>query len=159
MWSRNSALRGTYGARPTLPRWRELSAAFRGAAGHRLGEHPVLRWANALARLHRKRSVNPAGQIRIDSRRAELRTSIDDWIDVHIQPRQPWSQVTGYGRAIDDMAAALVAAERVLAAEHTADELHRAWSRVGDLAIRWADLVTEAVDGQRTMPPRPPVRG
>lgn len=145
----------TYGAPRTLPQWRELSAAFRGAAGQLPGDHLVLRWANALAHLHRTRIINPAGQARIDARRNELCTLIDEWIAVHIQPRQPWSQTTGYGRAVDDMAAAHVVAELVLMAEHTADELHRAWSHVGYLATRWADLVTEAVDGQRTVAPRP----
>ncbi|WP_431964417.1 DUF4254 domain-containing protein [Nocardia sp. bgisy134] len=147
-----------YGSRPTLPGWRELSAAFRGAAGHQPGDHLVLRWAHALAHLHRTRIIDPATQTRIDGRRGALCTLIDDWVAVHIQPRQPWSQATGYGRAVDGMAAAHVAAELVLGAEHTADELHRAWSHVGYLATRWADLVTEAVDGQRTRQPRPPVR-
>ncbi|MCP2318430.1 hypothetical protein APR12_003785 [Nocardia amikacinitolerans] len=146
-----------YGSRPTLPGWRELSAAFRGVAGHRPGDHLVLRWSHALAHLHRTRNTDPARLSRIDSRRDELRTLIDGSVIVHIQPRQPWSQSTGYGPTVDDMAAAYVAAELVLATDHTADELHRAWSHVGYLATRWADLVTEAVDGQRTMPPRPPV--
>ncbi|SNY88139.1 hypothetical protein SAMN04244553_5101 [Nocardia amikacinitolerans] len=144
-----------YRSRPTLPGWRELSAAFRGAAGCQPGEHLVLRWAHALAHLHRTRITWPTEQTRIDSRRGELRTLIDDWVTVHIQPRQPWSRTTGYGQAVDDMAVAHVAAEIVLSAEHTADELHRAWSHVGYLATCWADLVTEAVDGQRTLPPRP----
>ncbi|MEV0342781.1 hypothetical protein AB0H49_27520 [Nocardia sp. NPDC050713] len=108
--------------------------------------------------MHWTRIINPAEQARIDVRRTELCTLIDDWVAVHIQPRQPWSQKTGYGRAVDDMAAAHVAAELVLMAEHTADELHRAWSHVGYLATRWADLVTEAVDGQRTAPLRPTIR-
>ncbi|MEV0029279.1 DUF4254 domain-containing protein [Nocardia sp. NPDC050793] len=143
-----------YGSRPTLPGWRELSAAFRGVAGHQPGEHLVLRWAHAFAHLHRMRIIDPARQSRVDTRRGELRTLIDNWVVVHIQPRQPWSRTTGYGQAVDDMAAAHVAAELVLVAEHTADELHRAWSHVGYLATRWADLVTEAVDGQRTIPRR-----
>ncbi|MEV0340142.1 hypothetical protein AB0H49_14015 [Nocardia sp. NPDC050713] len=72
---------------------------------------------------------------------------------VHVQPCQPWAQTTGYGQAVDDMAAAHVTAELVLLADHTADELHQAWSHVGYLATRWADLVAEAVDGQRTLRP------
>ncbi|MCP2319014.1 hypothetical protein APR12_004377 [Nocardia amikacinitolerans] len=147
-----------YRSRPILPGWRELSAAFRGAAGHQPGEHLVLRWAHALAHLHRTRIACPARQAQIDTRRGDLRILIDNWVTVHIQPRQSWSQTTGYGQAVDDMAAAHVTAELVLAADHTATELHQAWSHVGYLATRWADLVTEAVDGQRTMPPRPPVR-
>lgn len=95
-----------YGTRPGLPLWRELVAAFRGAAGHQPGDHLVLRWANALAHLHRTRVINPRRRTRIDTRRRELRALIDGWVVVHVQPRQPWCQSTGYGGVVDDMAAA-----------------------------------------------------
>ncbi|MFF0532467.1 hypothetical protein ACFYT3_29335 [Nocardia amikacinitolerans] len=101
-----------------------------------------------MTHLHRARNMFPTKTIRIDARRAEVRVLIDNWVIVHVRPRHPQSPTAGYGQVVDDMAGAYVAAELVLAADHTAAELHASWSRVGYLATHWSDLVHLAVDGQ-----------
>ncbi len=55
---------------------------------------------------------------------------------------------------MDALAAAYVDAELILAtAEHAAEPAVReAWIHVSALAVDWADLITEVVDGQ---PPAP----
>ncbi|WP_433204501.1 DUF4254 domain-containing protein [Nocardia sp. CA-107356] len=139
-------------ARLTLPDWHALLAAFRGARGVLPGDHLVLRWAGSLAHVHRIRQVRPDRGARIDRRRSELVELITNWVDTHIQPRT--TSAERVGRAVDDLAAAYVGAELVLAAAENASDpsVHEAWIEASVLAVAWADLVAEVVDGQPPMP-------
>ncbi|MFI2477808.1 MULTISPECIES: DUF4254 domain-containing protein [Nocardia] len=138
---------------PRIPDWHQLCAAFRGVTGHNSGDHPITRWAQALAHLHRTQRVIPERGAGVDRRRDDVVTLIDNWVGNHIQPRRSTERV---GPAVDALAAAYVDAELTLAAAEHAAELavHEAWIHVSALAVDWADLITEVVDGQPP-PPRP----
>ncbi|MBF6208208.1 DUF4254 domain-containing protein [Streptomyces gardneri] len=136
---------------PRIPDWHQLCAAFRGVTGHNPGDHLITRWAQALAHLHRTRRVIPERATGVDRRRDDVVTLIDNWVSTHIQPRRGTERI---GPAVDALAAAYIDAELTLAAaEHASDAaVHEAWIHVSALAVDWADLITEVVDGQ---PPAP----
>ncbi|WP_280307804.1 DUF4254 domain-containing protein [Nocardia abscessus] len=136
---------------PRIPDWRQLCAAFRGVTGHNPGDHLITRWAQALAHLHRTRRVILERAAEVDRRRDDVVTLIDNWVSTHIQPRRGTDRI---GPAVDALAAAYVDAELTLAAAEHASEpaVHEAWIHVSALAVDWADLITEVVDGQ---PPAP----
>lgn len=139
-------------ARLTLPNWHALLAVFRGARDVLPGDHLILRWAGSLAHLHRIRHMRPDRAAQIDHRRSELVELITNWVDTHIRPCT--TNTERVGRAVDDLAAAYIGAELALAtAEETSDpSVHGAWIEASALAVAWADLVTEVVDGQPPMP-------
>ncbi|NKY31409.1 hypothetical protein [Nocardia gamkensis] len=138
---------------PRIPDWHELCAAFRGVTGHNPADHLITRWAQALAHLHRTRRVIPERAAEVDRRRDDVVALIDNWVSTHIQPRCGTERM---GPAVDALAAAYVDAELTLAAAEHASEpaVHEAWIHVSALAVGWADLITEVVDGQPP-PPRP----
>ncbi|MBH0776878.1 hypothetical protein [Nocardia bovistercoris] len=137
----------------SLPDCYAVLAAFRADDSDRQVVHYVLRCARVLARLHRIRLVR-AESDRVDERRTELVDAVDHWIRTHVPaPPRACAPDIRPGVAVDQLAAAYVHAESVLNAEHTRDELHHAWSRVGYLAAQWSDLVTAVVQGQPA-PPR-----
>ncbi|BDT91522.1 hypothetical protein IFM12275_14980 [Nocardia sputorum] len=138
---------------PRIPDWHQLCAAFRGVTGHNPGDHLITRWAQALAHLHRTRRVIPDRAAEVDRRRDDVVTLIDNWVSIYIQPRRGTKRI---GPAVDALAAAYVDAELTLAAAEHASEpaVHEAWIHVSALAVDWADLITEVVDGQPP-PPRP----
>lgn len=140
-----------------IPDWHQLCAAFRGAVGHSPGDHLITRWVQSLAHLHRTRHINPRRATEIDARRVELVTLINGWVSTHIQPK---SGAEDIGRTADALAAAYVEAELLLIARSEVPEeaMHAAWSRVGYLATRWADLVAEVIDGQPRIPDHSPGR-
>ncbi|WP_327110026.1 hypothetical protein OHB12_19520 [Nocardia sp. NBC_01730] len=134
--------------RASVPGWREVIAAFRGENGYRPGDHLIARWAKDLAHLHRVRHIDIARTGDIDRRRGELVTLIDNWVTSHV------ASSDAFGRAVDELAAAHVAAEILI---HTRDAvpqnvMHDAWFTVGMLAVAWVDLVAEVVDGQPPVP-------
>ncbi|MGO4616568.1 DUF4254 domain-containing protein [Nocardia sp. 2YAB30] len=136
----------------TLPDWHDLVAAFRGEVGHTPGDPLVARWAQNLAHLHRVRHIIPARATDIDRRRGELVALINTWVATHIHPTG--DDADRIGVAVDDLAAAYVDAEFVLAtAEHGSDEtVHAAWLGTSNLVVGWADLVSEVVYGQPPVP-------
>lgn len=136
---------------PRIPDWHQLCAAFRGVTGHNPGDHLITRWAQALAHLHHTRRVIPERAAEVDRRRDDVVTLIDNWVSTHIQPRRGTERI---GPAVNALAAAYVDAELTLAAAEHASEpaVHEAWIHVSALAVDWADLITEVVDGQ---PPAP----
>lgn len=136
--------------RPGLPHYRELTAVFRRTIEPSDGQ--VLRWARQLAVLHRMRGLHPGVPRVFDTARANVRARISGWIVDHIGARP--DAATRCAAAVDDLAAAHVAAEALLRApSRVSDEqLHAAWSRVGYIATHWADLVAEVVEGQRPVP-------
>ncbi|MFC8045556.1 hypothetical protein [Nocardia sp. NPDC057353] len=141
--------------RPAMPHWRELTTAFRfpvGRHGTRLLER-----ARTLATLHRVRGHHPGREAVFEANRIALRRQIAEWIIEHTEARSGTAALCA--TVIDDMAAAHVAAERLLRADPppSTEELHAAWYDVGYLATHWADLVEEVVHGQRPVP-RPPER-
>lgn len=140
---------------PRIPDWHQLCAAFRGVTDHNPGDHLITRWAQALAHLHRTRRIIPERATGVDRRRDDVVTLIDNWVSTHIQPRRGTERI---GPAMDALAAAYVDAELILAtAEHASEPAVReAWIHVSALAVDWADLITEVVDGQPP-PPRPTV--
>ncbi|WP_328402638.1 hypothetical protein [Nocardia sp. NBC_00403] len=98
------------------------------------------------------RHVHPDLSDRIDRRRGELVELINNWVSTHIQPST--NSTEHVGRAVDDLAAAYVAAELVLQTAKNAAEpaVHDAWSEASTLAVAWADLVADVVDGQPPIP-------
>lgn len=138
------------GGRPALPHWRELTTVFRFPVdrhGTRLLER-----ARMLAALHRVRGRYQGREAAFEASRIALRRQIAEWITEHTEA---WPHTAALcATVIDDMAAAHVAAERLLRADPppSTDELHAAWFDVGYLATHWADLVAEVVDGQRPVP-------
>ncbi|MBF6465371.1 hypothetical protein IU427_09290 [Nocardia beijingensis] len=143
-----------YRSRHDLPDWHEVSAAIRCVTGDKPGDHLVTRWTRALAQLHRTRNVSPDRVSEIDRRRAELVVLINQWVATHLASSN--ADADEVGPVADALVAAYVDAESLLMAqdEVAAEILHSAWSRVGYLATRWADLVTALVDGQRCPPGR-----
>ncbi|MEU0506050.1 hypothetical protein [Nocardia sp. NPDC005998] len=142
---------GGSSARLTLPDWHALLAAFRGARGVLPGDHLILRWAGSLAHVHRIGHVRFDRAAQIDHRRCELVELITNWVDTHIPCATSAERV---GRAVDDLAAAYVDAELVLATAEKASDpsVHDAWIEASALAVAWADLVAEVIDGQQPMP-------
>ncbi|MFC3966482.1 hypothetical protein [Nocardia jiangsuensis] len=137
-------------ARPELPHWRELTAAFRTPLGQ--DDSVLLKRARMLASVHRVHALHPGHDAVFEAGRAALRTWIAEWISGHTGARP--AAAAACALVIDDMAAAHVEAERLLRVDPapSAEELHAAWFAVGYLATHWADLVAEVIDGQRPVP-------
>ncbi|MFI6998294.1 DUF4254 domain-containing protein [Nocardia sp. NPDC050175] len=130
----------------SLPDWHQLLAAFRGEVGGSPGDHQIIKWAKAVANLHRERHLFLKRAVEIDCQRAELATLIDDWTELYvIAPSHRRSPAHSVGAAVDAVAAAYVAAEYCLLAakDVSAPAVHAVWQRVGDLACRWNDLVAQ----------------
>ncbi|WP_135236716.1 DUF4254 domain-containing protein [Nocardia sp. CS682] len=130
--------------RESLPDWHQLLAAFRGEVGWSPGDHLIACWAKAFANLHRGRRLSSRRAVEIDCRRAQVVTLVDQWTERYvIAPSRRLSPTQSVGAAVDEIAAAYVAAEYCLmAAEDVADDaVHAAWSRVAELACRWNDLI------------------
>ncbi|MGW4090997.1 hypothetical protein [Nocardia sp. NPDC004750] len=145
---------GGYRFRHGLPDWHEVSAAIRYFTGDKPGDHLVTRWMRALAQLHRTRRVSPECVSEIDRRRAELVTSINQWVATHLAPPRVYADAVG--PVADALVAAYIDAESLLMAqdELAKEALHSAWSHVGYLATQWTDLVAAVVDGQQCPPGR-----
>lgn len=141
-------------SRPGLPDWHEVSAAIRYVTGDKPGDHLVTRWTRALAQLHRTRRVSPERVSEIDRRRVELVMSINQWVATHLAPPRVYADAVG--PVADALVAAYIDAESLLMAQDELAEqaLHSAWSHVGYLATKWADLVAAVVDGQPCPPGR-----
>ncbi|MEU2039275.1 DUF4254 domain-containing protein [Nocardia niwae] len=148
MFVRDHLPRRSRGARP-LPDQRELVAAFGGHEGDPEDDRPLLRWAGALAALHRRRHRDPLAAAEIDCRRAELVAAIDAWV-IDKLPRKRANEhlrAESVGATVDRMAAAHVHASHLL---HTAEKVsdarvHAAWYRLALLADEWTDLITGGV--------------
>ncbi|WP_019928777.1 hypothetical protein [Nocardia sp. BMG111209] len=123
----------------TLPDWHELLAAFCGHIGDQPNDHPVTRWAHALALVHLTAREQPLRDDEFDWDREELVTRIDDWVAGRTDRAAP----TSLGTAIDGMAAAQVRATWLLrnADDVADDEVHTAWFLLASLADGWTDLV------------------
>ncbi|MBB5918659.1 hypothetical protein BJY24_007571 [Nocardia transvalensis] len=130
------------GPAPLLPDWHELLAAFLGHIGDQPGDHPVTRWARALAELHLERRDDPPHTAEIDRRRGELVARIDGWVATHTVSRPSAGSL---GAAVDAMAAAQVRAAHLLrSVESVSDErVHSAWFLLASLADGWTDLVQQ----------------
>ncbi|WP_157103564.1 hypothetical protein [Nocardia harenae] len=135
---------------PTLPHWRELTAAFRFPTYR--NDTALLKRARMLATVHRVREVYPGRSATFEAGRTALRRQIADWITEHTDAAP--DAAIACATVIDAMASAHVAAERLLQTDPppSAEQLHAAWSDVGYLATQWADLVAEVIDGQRPLP-------
>ncbi|WP_051498989.1 DUF4254 domain-containing protein [Nocardia sp. BMG51109] len=136
----------------TLPDWHELLAAFCGHLGDKPDDHPMVRWARALAELHLRRHREPAHASEIDCGRAELVAVIDGWVSerVHSPQARRGLYPESLGGAIDRLAAAQVHANRLLhsCADISDERVHNAWHRLATLADDWTDLVAEVLHGQ-----------
>lgn len=138
-----------------LPDEIELLAAFRGEIGWRPGDPLVCRWAMSIMQLHRVLAIRPDRVELVARRRADLILLIDQWVHVHIiGPEIPARPVPSLGAAVDEMAGAAKVAElQLVCPDPVSDEaMHAAWSRLGYLGVRWADLVTQVVTGQPPVP-------
>ncbi|RDI52882.1 DUF4254 domain-containing protein [Nocardia mexicana] len=134
-----------------LPDWHELLAAFCGHLGDEPGDHPMVRWARALAELHLRRHLQPTHAAEIDCGRAELVATIDSWIGERLPARRHRGLYPeSLGAAVDRLAAAQVHANRLLhgAADVSDERVHTAWYRLASLADDWSDLVDEVLHGQ-----------
>lgn len=131
-------------ARTRLPDWHELLAAFCGHIGDQPDDHPITRWARALAELHLARREHPLHVAEIDGRRNELVAHIDDWVAAHTA-RRPRSQ--SLGAVVDGMAAAQVRATHLLRSvdDVTDDRVHSAWFQLASMADGWTDLVEQVL--------------
>ncbi|MCM6777616.1 DUF4254 domain-containing protein [Nocardia sp. CDC159] len=127
----------------TPPDWHELLAAFCGHIGDQPEDHPVTRWARALAELHLARREQPLHAAEIDCRRNELVARIDDWIGANTT-RGPRSE--SLGAVVDGMAAAQVRATHLLRSvdDVTDERVHAAWFLLASMADGWTDLVEQA---------------
>ncbi|WP_146251425.1 hypothetical protein [Nocardia tenerifensis] len=137
-----------------MPDWHEVFAAFRGELGHRPGDHLLTRWAQALAQLHRLRTVDAARGEAIDDRRRALIELIDGWVQTHVRP--PASFTESVGAFVDEFAEAHVAGERLLLTDDgvTDETRHTAWTHTSEIATDWGDLVDYLIHGQPCWPPR-----
>lgn len=136
--------------RSGLPHWRELTAVFRTQVSQH--DTAILKRARMLASVHRVREFHPDRATVFEASRTMLRRQIAECIVEHVGARP--GAAASCAAVIDDMAAAHVAAERLLCTNPppSTERLHAAWSDVGYLASPWADLVAEVVDGQPPVP-------
>lgn len=130
-----------------LPDWHELLAAFCGHIGDQPEDHPVTRWARALAELHLERLerrveqqwMEPGAAAGTDELRARTVVFIDDWVAT--RARRRGARVESLGAVVDAMAAAHVHAVHLLkTAERVSDEeVHAAWYLLAQMADGWTD--------------------
>ncbi|MEU7766909.1 DUF4254 domain-containing protein [Nocardia sp. NPDC049190] len=134
-----------------LPDWHQICASFRDATGGNPGDHLITRWAHSLAQLHRGHYIDPGPAHENEQRRGDLIALINQWVTAYLRPAT--DSVRHVGRTVDALAAAYVDAELVLAtAEKVSDpSVHDAWLEASALAVGWAELVAEVVDGQPPM--------
>ncbi|WP_198036964.1 DUF4254 domain-containing protein [Nocardia sp. BMG51109] len=139
---------------PVLPDWHELLAAFLGHVGDQPGDHPVTRWARALAELHLGRRGDPLRVAELDGTRSELIARIDGWVTAHTAARPA---AESFGAVVDAMAAAQVRAAHLLrSVDDVSDErVHGAWFMLASLADGWTDLVRQVTAAQ-PLPDRNP---
>ncbi|QLY30233.1 DUF4254 domain-containing protein [Nocardia huaxiensis] len=123
-----------------LPDWHELLAAFCGHIGDQSDDHPVTRWARALAELHLERRQHPGDAGGIDELRARMVTVIDEWVAARAR-RRGVTRTESLGSLVDAMAAAHVRAVHLLrTAEKVSDEeVHAAWFMLAQMADGWTD--------------------
>ncbi|MEV0357020.1 hypothetical protein AB0H71_13235 [Nocardia sp. NPDC050697] len=133
-----------------LPHWRELTRVFRTPL--RRHDSELLKRARMLASLHRVREFYPDRAAVLEASRTALRRQLAAWIIEYTGAGPGAAAICA--TVIDDMAAAHVTAERMLQVNPppSDEQLHAAWSDVGYLATRWADLVAEVIDGQPPVP-------
>lgn len=132
--------------RSTPPDYRSVTDAIRNPFRDRPSDTFIIRQARALGQLHLNRTLFPARSDKIDRRRAEVASMVDNWIAIAITPRPGTSTPReSLGALLDEMAAAEVEADRLrLTTEPVdADTVHRAWTLLGELANRWTDLVEQ----------------
>lgn len=132
--------------RPLLPDWHELLAAFCGHIGDQSDDHPVTRWARALAELHLQRREQLGDTGCIDELRTQLVTFIDEWVASRALPRGA-ARAESLGVVVDAMAAAHVRAVHLLrTAEKVSDEqVHAAWFLLAQMADGWTDRAAGVV--------------
>ncbi|WP_405490965.1 DUF4254 domain-containing protein [Nocardia sp. NBC_00511] len=132
--------------RPVLPDWHELLAAFCGHIGDQPDDHPVTRWARALAELHLRRRERPGDAGGIDELRARLVGFIDEWVTNRALPRGA-ARAESLGAVVDAMAAAQVRAVYLLrTVEKVSDEqVHAAWFLLAQMADGWTDRAAGVV--------------
>lgn len=133
---------------PPLPDWRELFDVLRPERGVDPDAHPVAKCARTLADLHTVARSHPE-LVGVTGMRLALRGAIDGWTLHHTQYANRCGK--SLGSVVDAMAAAQLDAVHALRAPTPAptEALHAVWRRVGELAVRWADLVDHVVHGQR----------
>ncbi|MGF6881736.1 hypothetical protein ABH933_001247 [Nocardia sp. GP40] len=124
---------------PGLPDWHELEDAF--ISNCWASTHPVTRCACELARLHRRRGLRrrPVAVCR----RARLIAAIDAWAIEHVRGLE----VSGsLGVHVDRMAAAVVAAHRLLrTCDSVSESVRAAFADAAVLAARWTEIITATV--------------
>ncbi|MRH87331.1 hypothetical protein GFY24_07620 [Nocardia sp. SYP-A9097] len=132
---------------PVLPDWHELFAALCPERGADPAAHPVAKCARGLAELHTVARRDP-GVVGILGMRLALRSAIDLWTLHHARYAYRCGQ--SLGAVVDAMAAAQLDAVQILRAPAVppSEALHLVWLQVGELAVRWADLVDHVVHGQ-----------
>ncbi|MFC8044178.1 DUF4254 domain-containing protein [Nocardia sp. NPDC057353] len=116
-----------------LPTGHELSAAILG--GHRV-EHPLISFACALAKLHRKR-WRGTEQVVAAHRRQAVLDAIDLWMATNVGS----TTALQAGSLIDEMTRAGARARYLLATADPASEtVHAAWTAAAALADQWSEL-------------------
>ncbi|WP_157171154.1 DUF4254 domain-containing protein [Nocardia araoensis] len=122
------------------------------------GQHvqgPVSRWARELTELHRQCREDAREPDEARRRRAELVDRIDTWAALHLPCADPGVRVhdTSLGEMIDRMAAVAEEAFHLLMHDDPGGErMHAAWTRLAELEIAYADLVSAIGDGRRRLP-------
>ncbi len=135
-----------------LPPKKDLLAACRGEVEH---DHPLLRAASALTRLHEERlSATRDRTDEIDTRRKELIHEADNWIDTRITPAHGTARIhtETIGSVLDRLAQFTAHAYATLTATTPYWDLCDAWESVAELACAYEDLITEVTRGQRRLP-------
>ncbi|NNH73815.1 DUF4254 domain-containing protein [Nocardia uniformis] len=134
-----------------LPAKNRVLAACRGDIQE---DHPLLRWAEALADLHQERlSTEPVARAAVDQRRAALVDSIDQWANRGLPPSLGGARLhtESLGSVVDRLAMFTACAYAALAS--TSEwELWDAWERLAELAVGYDDLKDEVATGRRRLP-------
>ncbi|CRY82307.1 DUF4254 domain-containing protein [Nocardia farcinica] len=124
------------------------------ACSGRLGsEHPVLRMALELARLHAtaERAVDARDLLH---RRMALIRGIDRWLACQLPPARGGAHLhtESVGTVIDRLARYSSSARSALVFDDAPVERHYAWRRLAELAVGYADLSHEVSTGVRRVP-------
>lgn len=125
-------------------------------SGHVDQNHPILLAARDLALLHQARR-GPAEGVHfseIDCQRACLVHDIDCWVSAQSPPAHGGARwhTESVGAVIDRLAWFWVLAHATLEPGRPECEMHRAWTRLAELAEGYDDLIFEVSIGVRRLP-------
>lgn len=118
-------------------------------------ECALCRSAHELVELHRRIPLSSEGPETLRTRRTALVRGIDRWARRLPPPRHgARAHTESLGELIDRVATAAAAAFHLLMTDDvTGDRMHAAWTRLAEVELDYADLLSDIRSGRRYLPP------